>query len=141
FADKDELVAAVLVWVEQTWFDEVGQLLSAATDPVEALVGVARAHAVYCRRDVARVVTALRVEFSGRDHAIGKAIDETLARVAGECTRLIRAGRRIGQIPLGPPASILGAGLLGALEGLAINVAGKAPSDEILAERVVRGLL
>jgi hypothetical protein len=29
-------------------------------DPVEALLAVARGHAVYCRRDIARVLLALR---------------------------------------------------------------------------------
>jgi hypothetical protein len=50
---------------------------------------------------------------------------------------LVEAGRRDGSIAPGPP---LAAALLGAIEGLAMVVAGK-PHDEELAERVVRGVL
>jgi hypothetical protein len=56
------------------------------------------------RRDVARVMMALRVEFSTQDHPVGrelKRISETLVK---RCARLINAGRRDGSIPPGPPA-------------------------------------
>lgn len=32
---------------------------------------LARGHAVFCRRDIARVVMALRLEFAGQDHPVG----------------------------------------------------------------------
>src|SRR5687768_9372807 len=64
FAGKEELALAVLGWVEETWYAEVGALAAAATDDAAALIALARGHAVYCRRDVARVMMTLRVEFS-----------------------------------------------------------------------------
>ena len=52
----------------------------------------------------------------------------------------ISAGRRDASIPPGPPAKTLGAAITAAVEGLAIHLAG-APHDEVMAERMVRGLL
>src|SRR5687768_3882088 len=56
FANKEELAIAVVAWIEETWYEEVGRLIADAADPVEALIAAARGHAVYCRRDVARVM-------------------------------------------------------------------------------------
>jgi len=47
---------------------------------------------------------------------------------------------RDGVIPPGPPAKTLAVAILGALEGLAIHIAG-TPYDELIAERTVRGAL
>jgi hypothetical protein len=53
---------------------------------------------------------------------------------------LITEGRRDGSIPSGPPARTLATAAIGAVEGLAIEVAG-VRDDELIAERMVRGLL
>ena len=140
FANKEDLALAVVAWVEETWWAEMAQLI-ANDDPVEALVAVARGHAVFCRRDIARVRMVLSVEFSGQDHPVGRAVEEAVSRVLAEGTRLITAGRRSGAIPPGPPPRVLALAVLGALEGLVINLAGQEPFDELLAERVVRGSL
>src|SRR5262245_7615904 len=67
FKDKGDLVLSVVEWAFETWREEVGfdRLLEQQGDPVDALLALARGHAVYCRRDVARLVMALRLEFSG----------------------------------------------------------------------------
>jgi hypothetical protein len=58
-----------------------------------------------------------------------------------ECARLITAGRRSGAVPAGPPPRIVASALMGAVEGLVINLAGQAPWDEELAGSVVAGVL
>src|SRR5436189_2082009 len=56
FKDKEELALAVVDWVEETWWREVGGLADQQADPAAALIAFARGHAVFCRRDVARVM-------------------------------------------------------------------------------------
>ncbi|MBW3587967.1 MAG: TetR/AcrR family transcriptional regulator [Actinobacteria bacterium] len=141
FANKEALALEVVSWVEETWYSEVGRLALNTSDAAEALIAMARGHAVYCRRDVARVMMALRVELSGQDHPVGRAVEEAVGRVVAECTRLIAAGRRSGSIPPGPSPRLLALAYLGAVEGLVINLAAKAPFDELLAERGARGVL
>ena len=141
FAGKEDLALAVLEWVQENWYAEVGPLAAEADDAAEALIALARGHAVFCRRDVARVMMILRVEFSGQDHPVGKAVHDSLARLRAECTRLITAGRRSGAIPPGPPPRVLALAYLGALEGLVIGLAGQAPFDVQLAEDAARGVL
>ena len=141
FASKEELALAVVAWVEETWYVEMGPVIARTHDPVGALKAVARGHAVYCRRDVARVMMTLRVEFSGQDHPVGRAVEDAGDRVLAHCARLIRAGRKNGAIPPGPPVKVLALAIVCAIEGLVINRAGKAPFDEALAESAVAGLL
>jgi AcrR family transcriptional regulator len=141
FAGKEDLALAVVAWVEETWWAEMAEVITDDADPAEALVGVARAHAIYCRRDIARVRMVLSVEFSGHDHPVGKAVEEAVERVLEACTGLIESGREKGTIPAGPPARVLALGLVGAVEGLVINLAGDAPFDVQLAEQIVLGLL
>lgn len=141
FANKEDLALAVLNWVDETWRAEVGYLVADDADPVAALLAVARGHAVYCRRDVARVIMTLRVEFSGQDHPVGRALKKGERRLVDACTRLVAAGRRSGAIPPGPPPRVVARALMGALEGLVIQLAGKAPFDAALAEGAVRGVL
>src|SRR3954451_18251537 len=74
FLDKEDLALAVVDWVNETWWQEVGGLVDQEPDPAAALIALARGHAVYCRRDVARVAMALRLEFSGQDHPVGRAV-------------------------------------------------------------------
>jgi AcrR family transcriptional regulator len=141
FKDKEDLALAVLHWVHENWLLEVGDPARQEPDPVAELIALARGHAVFCRRDVARVVMALRVEFSGQDHPVGRTIalisDKGVKRVA----RLIDAGRRTGTIPPGPPARTVALAFFGALEGTVIQVAGQTPHDELLAARAVAGVL
>src|SRR5271168_847940 len=72
FKDKEDLALAVIDWVDQTWRQEVGSLIEREPDPALALLALARGHAIYCRRDLARVAMALRLEFSGQDHPVGR---------------------------------------------------------------------
>jgi AcrR family transcriptional regulator len=141
FADKEDLTLAVIRWVDETWHAEVGRLADEEPDAARALLAVARGHAVYCRRDVARVMTTLQVEFSGQDHPVARALAETLRPLVADCAARIVAGRRDGVIPDGPPAHETALAYLGAVEAVVIQLAGKAPVDAELAERAVRGVL
>jgi len=141
FKDKEDLALAVVEWADRTWQEEVGERAKHEADPVEALLALARGHAVLCRRDVARVAMALRLEFSGQEHPIARALDEVSAGLVKRCARLITAGRRAGSIPPGPPAKTVAQAFVGALEGTVIAVAGQAPHDELLAARAAAGVL
>ena len=72
FNDKEALALAVLEWVHENWLREVGARASQQADPVAELLALAHGHAVFCRRDIARVVMALGWEFAGQDHPIGR---------------------------------------------------------------------
>lgn len=141
FKDKEDLALAVLEWVDEAWRREVGGLVEQQPDPVAALLALARGHAVFCRRDVARVAMALRLEFSGRDHPVGRELDRISETLVRRCTRLVTAGRRAGSIPAGPPARAVALAIGGALEGAVIALAGQEPHDELLAARAVAGVL
>lgn len=141
FKDKEDLALAVLDWVQESWLREVGDPAKQEPDPVAEMIALAHGHAVFCRRDVARVVMALRVEFSGQDHPVGRAIARISEGGVRRVVRLIDAGRRAGAIPPGPPARVVARAFFGALEGTVIQVAGQAPHDEVLAGRAVAGVL
>ncbi len=141
FKDKEDLASAVIEWVDETWRREVGGLIDDEPDPVLALTKLARGHAVYCRRDVARVAMALRLEFSGQDHPVGRQLERVSESLVRRCARLINAGRRAGTIPAGPPARTVALAFMGALEGAVIGLAGQAPHDELLAARAAVGVL
>jgi AcrR family transcriptional regulator len=142
FKDKDDLALAVVEWVNETWWREVGDRVDREPDPAGALIALARGHAVYCRRDFARVMMALRVEFSDRhDHPLGREMERVSRTLFKQCARLIDAGRRDGSIPPGPPTQAVAVAVWGALEGAVIALAGKAPHDEVLAARAVAGVL
>lgn len=141
FRDKEDLALAVIEWVNENWTREVGEVVARQADPVAKLLALARGHAIFCRRDIARVVMALRIEFSGQDHPVGREIERIWESGAKRCARLVNEGRRTGSIPPGPPASAVALALFGALEGAVIALAGQAPHDVKLAERAVRGAL
>jgi len=141
FKNKEDLASAVIEWVDESWRREVGRLIEQEPDPVLALITLARGHAVYCRRDVARVAIALRLEFSGQDHPVGRQLELVSESLAKRCARLINAGRRAGTIPAGPPARTVALAFIGALEGTVIGLAGQAPHDELLAARAAVGVL
>jgi AcrR family transcriptional regulator len=141
FKDKEDLALAVIEWVHENWMREVGGPAAAETDPVAELVTLARGHAVFCRRDIARVVMALRMEFAGQDHPVGRETERIWETGVKRCAKLVSAARKAGSIPPGPPARDVALALLGSLEGAVIALAGHAPHDEILAARAVAGVL
>jgi AcrR family transcriptional regulator len=141
FKDKADLSLAVLEWVNETWRREVGEPADREPDPVSSLITLARRHAIYCRRDVARVMMALRIEFSDQDHPVGREIKRVSRMLVKRCATLVEAGRKDGSIPPGPPAKTIAQAYWGALEGTVISVAGQAPHDEQLAARAVTGVL
>jgi AcrR family transcriptional regulator len=141
FKDKDELVLAALQWVDETWQREVGGLADRETDPAAALIALARGHAIFCRRDVARFEIALKLEFNGTDHPVGREVERISETGVRRVARLIEAGRRDGSIPPGPPARDVALALAGAVEGAVIALAGRAPHDEVMAARAAAGVL
>jgi AcrR family transcriptional regulator len=141
FKDKADLSMAVIEWVNESWMREVGEPARQDSDPVAELIALARGHAVFCRRDIARVVMALRVEFSDQDHPVGREIERVSETGVKRVARLIQKGRRDGSIPPGPPARAVALAFMGALEGAVIALAGQAPHDERLAARVAAGVL
>jgi AcrR family transcriptional regulator len=141
FKDKADLALAVIEWVDENWMREVGEPASRETEPVSELIALARGHAVFCRRDIARVVMALRVEFSGHDHPVGREIERIYETGVRRVARLIKSGRRDGSIPPGPPARTSALAFMGALEGAVIAVAPRPPDDELLAARAAAGVL
>jgi AcrR family transcriptional regulator len=141
FRDKEDLALAVIKWVNENWMSEVGGPAKQQANPVAELIALARGHAVFCRRDIARSVMALRVEFSGQDHPVGREIERVSQAGVKRVVRLINAGRSAGSIPAGPPARAVAFAFFGALEGTVIQVAGMAPHDEVLAARAVAGVL
>ena len=141
FDDKEDLALAVIEWVDENWMREVGEPAKREPDPVSELIALARGHAVFCRRDIARVVMALRVEFSDQDHPVGREIERISEAGVKRVARLIEAGRQDGSLPSGPPATVVARAYFGALEGAVIALAGQAPHDELLAARAVAGVL
>jgi AcrR family transcriptional regulator len=141
FKDKEDLALAVIEWIDETWRHEVGRLVEQESDPVAALLALARGHAIYCRRDVARVAIALRLEFSGQDHPVGRQLERVSEALLKRCVRLINAGRKAGSIPPGPPARTVALAFIGAVEGTVIALAGRAPHDELLVARAAAGVL
>jgi AcrR family transcriptional regulator len=141
FKDKEDLALAVVRWVQDNWMREVSEPAKQEPDPVGELIALARGHAVFCRGDIARVVMALRVEFSGQEHPLGREIARITEGGIKRVARLVDAGRRAGSIPPGPPATAVARAFLGALEGAVIELAGQVPHDEALAARAVAGVL
>jgi AcrR family transcriptional regulator len=141
FKDKEDLALAVIEWVNENWMREVGEPARQQPDPVAELLVLARGHAVFCRRDIARVVMALRLEFAGQDHPVGRKTDRIWEAGVKRCARLVNAARKTGSIPPGPPARAVAMALFGALEGAVIALVGQAPYDEQLAARAVAGVL
>jgi AcrR family transcriptional regulator len=141
FKDKQDLALAVIEWVNENWMREVGEPAARQADPVVELLTLARGHAVFCRRDIARVVMALRLEFAGQDHPVGHETERIWDTGVKRCARLVDAARKAGSIPPGPPAPAVALALLGALEGAVIALAGHAPHDELLAACAVAGVL
>jgi AcrR family transcriptional regulator len=141
FEGKDDLALAVLRWVDETWWREVAEKAERQSDAAATLIALARGHAVYCRRDVARVMMALRIEFSGQEHPVGREVERVSKKLIRHCARLIDAGRSDGSIPAGPPAKEVALAFVGAIEGTVIALAAHAPHDELLAARAAAGAL
>jgi AcrR family transcriptional regulator len=141
FKDKEALALAVIEWADETWRAEVGERIAGEPDPAVALVELARGHAVLCRRDIARVAIALRLEFTGRDHPVGRHLERAYEGLIRRCIKLIDAGRSAGSIPPGPPARAVALAFIGAMEGAVIALSGQPPYDEELAARAAAGAL
>jgi len=141
FRDKDALVLATLDWVYETWYAEVGLVFDEELAPVEALAELARRHAIYCRRDIAGLMLTLRFELAARDHPVGEAVRAQIRELVGRVRQLIVAGRRDGSIPSGPPATVLAAAAMSAIEGVVVACAGHPGDDEEIARRVALGLV
>ena len=141
FHGKEDLAMAVLDWVEESWRTEVGERVAAQPDPVAALLELARGHAVFCRRDVARVEIALRMEFSDADHPLARRLDAVGEALVERVTRLIGAGRRAGTIPAGPPARTTARAFVGTIEGAVIGLRGQRAHDRELVARAAAGVL
>lgn len=140
FVNKEELALAVVRAMEDDWYDEVGFLFDQGTDPVATLVAVAGGTAVFGRHDPL-VLTALGAEFDGVDHPVGRAVAAALSRMFEDVLGLIRAGRKTGAIPPGPPPQPLARAYLGALAGVVNQLDGQAPFDTLLAEKAALGVL
>jgi hypothetical protein len=140
-SDKETLVLAALEWVDETWHAEVGSVFDEDLPPVDALVELARRHAIYCRRDNARMMVALRVELGSRDHPVGNAVRVKTKHLLARVRSLIVAGRRDDSIGPGPPAAVLAAASMAAIEGVVIALAGREGDDERIAQRVALGVL
>ena len=141
FADKQELSLAVIQWVLETWDEEVAPQIDAEADPVAALFALARGHARFCRRDLAGVAMALRVEFAGQDHPVGRVVEAAYAELVERCEQLISVARESGTLPSGPPARVTAQALVGALEGVTIALSGQRAYDELYAAQVAAGVL
>lgn len=142
FRDKQDLTLAAIEWVLGAWDQEVGHAVERETDPIAALLTLARGHAVFCRRrDSARMAVALRLEFAGQDHPVGHEIERAYEELVTDCVRFIKAGRKAGTIRPDAPVRAVALAFIGALEGTVIELAGRAPHDERLAVRAVAGVL
>jgi AcrR family transcriptional regulator len=141
FGNKEELVLELVEWIGKSWYDDVGYLFADESDPVATLLAVARGTAVYCRHDVPRVLTRLRIEFKGIDDPVGQAVNDILDRNIAGGAKLIAAGRRNGTIPLGAPPRELALAYLAAMNGVLNAVGGQAPFDAQLTERALAGVL
>lgn len=141
FRDKEELALAVLAWALDTWDHEVGARVERERDPVAALITLARSHAVFCRRDIAGVAVALRLEFAGQEHPVGRAVEDAYTLLVTRCSELIQAGREAGSLPAGPRDRVLALAFVGAVEGITVALAGQAPDDEVLTVRAAAGVL
>jgi AcrR family transcriptional regulator len=141
FDGKEALSLAVVGWVAETWWDEVVPQAEREADPLASMLALARGHAIFCRREVARVISTLRAEFGDREHPVGLAVAEAMENLVGLFAELIIAGRRKGSVPPGPETKVLAPGVVGAIEGAVIASAGNAPFDVLVAERALLGLL
>ena len=141
FKDKDDLALAVIRWVDESWWHEVGGVIDDQPNAAAALTAIARGHAIFCRRDIARVIMALRVEFAGQHHPVGRELERVTTKLIERCVELIESGRRDGSVPAGPPATVVALALMGAVEGAVIALEGRAPHDELLAARTATGVL
>jgi AcrR family transcriptional regulator len=141
FRGKDELVLAALDWVRDRWYAEVATSISADLPPRDTLIELARRHAVFCRRDIAGVMTALRVEFAGQDHPVAQAVNDQTGAVASLISELILRGRQDGTLPDGPPARTLADAALAAVEAAVIATAADQANAATIAELIAAGLL
>jgi len=131
----------VIDWVDETWRQKVGSLIEKGPNPLVALIALARGHAVYCRRDVARAAMALRASvqrlgascWGGHLERVTESLHQTLYSSH-------QRGAQSGTIPADPPAGAVALALVGVLEGTVIQLVGQAPNDQELAARAAIGV-
>jgi hypothetical protein len=87
------------------------------------------------------MMVALRIELGSRDHPVGDAVRMKTKDLLARVRSLIVAGRTDGSIGPGPPAAVLAAASMAAIEGVVIALAGRVGDDEQIAQRVALGLL
>ena len=142
FKDKEDLAMAVLDWVDETWREEVGSLVEdeSRSGPRADHPGPRARGLLPPRLRARRDRAAARVQRPGpsASGAGSSAISESLVK---RCVRLINAGPGEGSIPAGPPARAVALGLIGAIKGAVIELAGQAPDDEVLTARAAAGVL
>jgi AcrR family transcriptional regulator len=142
FDDKAALAIAAIQRAERNWRREVGVPAAEQTDAVQALVALARGHAVFARRELADLLMTLRVEFRHQtDHPVGQAVYTSLEAGQAFIAHLISMGRKAGAIPKGAPDKVLAKAYYGALEGVVSQLSGEPKYDEKLAEDAVLGVL
>lgn len=141
FANKQALAEAAIDREFRYWQKVVGVPAIEDSDPAHALVQMARNHAIFCRRPVARLLTTLRAEFHGRDDPIGATIESFTIGGIAFIAELIRRAQEAGTISATTEPQVLATAYFGALEGIAIALSDTPPDDEELAARVVAGLL
>lgn len=139
FTNKDDLVGSVIGWVATEWYREVWEE-AVLDNPVEALVSIARGHVTFCRRDISRVMMALRVEFDDQQHPLGDALQLVVDDLVNKFADLVHKARDVPG-PVDARSTLIARAGLGAIEGLAIEIAGKTATDVDLAESIIRGLL
>jgi AcrR family transcriptional regulator len=141
YRNKDELAIAALAWIVKAWEAQVLPLLDAATDPVRALYTIAAQHAIFCRRDVARVAMSLRYEYTDPQHPVGAAIEAEYQELYEMVRTYIESAQTAATIGRDVPSPMLAEAFVGVLEGVVIAARGQEPLDAVLAVRSVAGVL
>ena len=141
FKDKEHLALAVVDWVGENWIREVGDPARDEPTPVAELLALARGHAVFCRRDIARVVMALRVEFSGQDHPVGRAIERVRRRAWSGSRGWSKRGVGTGRSRPGRRRARLRRRSWARSRGPRSRWAGERRTTSRLAERAAAGVL
>ena len=132
FKDKEDLALAVIEWVNENWMREVGEPAAQQAEPVGELFTLARGHAVFCRRDIARVVMALRLGVRRSRPSGGR---EDRADLGGRRQALRQARRGRAQGPLDPT------GTTGPSDGPGVARRARGSRDRPLGMRLTTSFL
>ncbi|MDR6318303.1 TetR/AcrR family transcriptional regulator [Actinoplanes couchii] len=113
FGSKEALLVALL---EQRDVGAGMELRAAPGGFVAGLRALVRRNAA--DRDMIRLFTTLAAEATAPDHPAHDFFRERYASVSRETTTAVRAAREEGDLPSGPPADRLAAGLIAVMDGL-----------------------